>query len=112
MDLPEDIETQHNFQRVDESNDTLFYEVPRLVIHVDQNASNALAEYFRDYLPKNGIILDLMSSFSSHLPNCSGFSLVCGLGLNEVELKNNTQLTTRLIHDINANPILPFKKNW
>ena len=111
MDLPEDIETQHNFQRVDESNDTLFYEVPRLVIHVDQNASNALAEYFRDYLPKNGIILDLMSSFSSHLPNCSGFSLVCGLGLNKVEMEKNPQLSTCIVHDLNTTPILPFAEN-
>lgn len=111
MELPEDIETQHNFQRVDESNDTLFYEVPRLVIHVDQNASNALAEYFRDYLPKNGIILDLMSSFSSHLPNCSGFSLVCGLGLNKVEMEKNPQLSSCIVHDLNTTPILPFAEN-
>jgi len=109
--LPLDLNAQHNFQRVDESKDTLFYETPRLVIHVDINASNTLADYFKEHLPKNGIILDLMSSFSSHLPNCSKFSLVCGLGLNEIELKKNPQLTTYLINDVNSTAILPFKEN-
>ena len=111
MVLPLDLNAQDNFQRVDESKDTLFYETPRLVIHVDINASSTLANYFKEHLPKNGIILDLMSSFSSHLPNSSRFSLVCGLGLNQIELKKNPQLTTHLINDINTTPILPFRDN-
>ena len=82
--------------------------MPRLLIHVDEHASNTLANYFKKHLPKDSIILDLMSSFSSHLPDNLNFDLVCGLGLNEVELKYNHKLNTSLIHDINLTPNLPF----
>ena len=108
MPLPENLNSQGNFQRIDESNDSLFYKVPRLVIHVDQNTSNALTDYFKNNLKQHGVILDLMSSFSSHLPSYLDFSLVCGLGLNEMEMKKNPQLTNCLIHDINTTPTLPF----
>ena len=111
MALPENLGFRDNFHRVDEARDTLFYKVPRLVIHVDQNVSNALTDYFKNNLPQNSKILDLMSSFSSHLPSYLDYSLVCGLGLNEVEMKKNPRLTTCLIHDINTSPTLPFAEN-
>ena len=106
--MPEYFKYHSNFKRIDESKDRLFYDVPRLVIHVDVNASKTLANYFNKHVPKESIMLDLMSSFSSHLPNKKRFKFVCGLGLNEVELKNNHKLSTYLIHDINLAPNLPF----
>ena len=39
------------FERVDETDDALFYQVPRLVIHVDAHASQTLADYFAAALP-------------------------------------------------------------
>ena len=103
----EQLQAEH-FERVDESPDSLFYEQPRLVKHIDEPACEALADYFRDHLPEDGAILDLMSSYVSHLPTDVSYERVCGLGMNKVELDANPQLTDYLIHDLSITPKLPF----
>jgi SAM-dependent methyltransferase len=101
---------QH-FERIDETDDTLFYEAPRLVKHIDEAACERLALFFHVALPKGGAILDLMSSCVSHLPTDVTYSRVCGLGMNQVELEANPQLTDHLVHDLTVNPTLPFTDN-
>jgi SAM-dependent methyltransferase len=59
-------------------------------------------------LPPGGLILDLMSSFASHLPEGVAFGGVVGLGLNAVELAANPQLTAGVVHDLNRVPSIPF----
>ncbi len=100
-----------HFERIDESDDTLFYGEPRLVKHIDEPACAALALFFRVALPKGGAILDLMSSCVSHLPPDVDYSRVCGLGMNRVELEANPQLSDHLVHDLTVNPTLPFADN-
>ena len=95
------------FRRQDESDDKLFYAQPRLVVHIDEHAIAAIGEFFNRALPRGGLVLDLMSSWRSHLP--AGFTQkVVGLGLNVIELAENPQLDERIVHDLNANPYLPF----
>jgi SAM-dependent methyltransferase len=53
-------------------------------------------------------VLDLMSSWVSHLPETVRFERVSGLGLNRAELQQNPQLTDIHVHDLNANPWLPY----
>jgi ubiquinone/menaquinone biosynthesis C-methylase UbiE len=53
-------------------------------------------------------VLDLMSSWSSHLPQSAQRLEVTGLGMNAEELDCNPQLQQRLVHDLNAQPVLPF----
>ena len=100
-----------HLRRVDESDDAIFYSEPRLVKHIDPSACNALTDYFRVVLPTHGDILDLMSSCVSHLPDDHGYKNVIGLGMNEVELRENPQLTDFVIHNLSTNPKLPFDKN-
>jgi SAM-dependent methyltransferase len=100
-----------HFERIDDSDDTLFYEEPRLVKHIDEPACERLALFFHVALPKDGAILDLMSSCVSHLPTDVNYSRVCGLGMNKIELEANPQLTEHLIHDLTINPTLPFADN-
>jgi SAM-dependent methyltransferase len=100
---------QHAFRRYDESADTEFYEVPRLVTHIDDDAIAAVTQVYREVLPAGGAILDLMSSWVSHLPPEVEYSRVVGLGMNEVELKTNPRLNSWLVHDLNADPHLPFE---
>lgn len=99
---------QGAFRRADESDDPLFYREPRLVVHIDDYAIEALRGYYRKVLPAGGAFLDLMSSWRSHLPDDITLARVTGLGLNRVELDENPQLTERVIHDLNAEPSLPF----
>ena len=49
-----------SFRREDESDDRLFYAQPRLVVHVDEFALEAIGRYFGRVLPQGGVILDLI----------------------------------------------------
>jgi SAM-dependent methyltransferase len=97
-----------HFARVDPADDALFYEMPRLVKHIDEPACGALARHFAGVLPAGGAILDLMSSYASHLPDDVAFGAVIGLGLNAAELATNPQLSASVIHDLNRVPAIPF----
>ncbi len=96
-----------HFRRQDEGDDRLFYTVPRLVTHIDDHAIEAIRQLYAELLPPDGAILDLMSSWKSHLPD-GRTGKVVGLGLNEVELRENEQLTEWLVRDVNQEPQLPF----
>jgi hypothetical protein len=97
------------FQREDESDDSLFYKEPRLLVHIDEHAIAAIGEYFSEALPHDGLILDLMSSWRTHLPEDFVKEQLVGLGLNAVELAENPQLDHRIVQDINTLPGLPFR---
>ena len=95
--------------REDENDDSLFYELPRMVTHIDAPAIAALTRWFRENLPPGGRILDLMSSCVSHLPKNVEYEEVFGLGMNEAELAANPQLTDYVVHDLTEEPALPFE---
>ena len=99
---------QELFRRMDESPDALFYEVPRLVTHIDDAAIAAVTQLYREHFPAGGAILDLMSSWVSHLPEEIAYRRVVGLGMNAAELAANARLHTRVVQDLNEDPHLPF----
>ncbi|MDX1580652.1 MAG: methyltransferase domain-containing protein [Alphaproteobacteria bacterium] len=94
--------------RVDEAEDELFYQIPRMVRHLDDPGCRALTAFYDEILPEGGAILDLMSSAFSHLPEDKHFSRVVGHGMNEKELKANTQLSEHFCQNLNKDPKLPF----
>jgi len=96
------------FRRIDESNDELFYTQPRLVVHIDDGAIEKVGEIYARLLPQGGAILDLMSSWRSHLPSYVRPSRLVGLGMNRVEMENNPALTEVVVHNLNEKPELPF----
>jgi SAM-dependent methyltransferase len=96
------------FRRMDESPDTDFYREPRFVTHIDDATIAALTDVYRELIPHNSRVLDLMSSWISHLPPDVPYDRVTGLGLNRQELERNPRLTDFVIHDLNATPELPF----
>jgi SAM-dependent methyltransferase len=95
-------------RRIDESDDELFYEYPRFVVHIDQYAITDVSEIYDRLLPKKSEILDLMSSWRSHLPQTLELKRVVGLGLNRAEMAENPALTDIVIHNVNRQPRLPF----
>ena len=103
LPLPEEA-----FRRNDESPDEAFYETPRLVTHIDDRAIAAVTQLYREHFPPGGEILDLMSSWISHLPPEVEYRRVIGLGMNEVELRRNERLDSFVIQNLNADPRLPF----
>jgi SAM-dependent methyltransferase len=96
------------FRRDDDGPDALFFEEPRLVVHIDEGAIDAVRAYLDDVLPDDATVLDLMSSWRSHLPEPRGDRHVVGLGMNATELAENPQLHERIVHDLNTGPVLPL----
>jgi SAM-dependent methyltransferase len=96
------------FARHDESPDEEFYSFPRKVVHIDDGAIAALGQLYAEVLLPGGRILDVMSSWRSHLPDGVPFSEVVGLGMNAEEMADNPQLTRFVVHDLNRDPRLPI----
>lgn len=96
------------FERTDSSPDELFYSEPRLVQHIDTATIEALTEFYRTFIPSGADVLDLMSSWISHLPQELTLGRVAGLGMNATELEQNTQLTEWCVQDLNNEPKLPY----
>jgi SAM-dependent methyltransferase len=94
------------FDRFDEQPDDVFYEPVRLVTHIDDGAiANVGALYER--LGLTGDVLDIMSSWISHFPSAPASLTV--LGMNAGELARNPMATETVVHDLNADPRLPFE---
>lgn len=94
--------------KLDGSDDALFYEYPRFVNHVDQGFINSLTQLYRDRLKPQMRILDLMSSWVSHLPDEMQFEYVEGHGLNAEELARNPRLDHYFVQNLNQNLQLPL----
>ena len=98
-----------HFRRQDERDDRLFYVMPRLVTHIDDHAIEAVRRLYAELLPRDAMVLDLMSSWKSHLPEEPPRRRTVGLGMNAPELRENDQLDGWLVHDLNRCPQLPFR---
>src|ERR671914_2577936 len=96
------------FRRYDEAPDEEFYALPRFVTHIDDQAIAAVTQLYRELFPEGGAILDLMSSWISHLPPEVSYRRVIGLGMNEAELRRNERLDAYVVQNLNENPRLPF----
>lgn len=98
-----------DFRRMDESNDGIFYQQPRLVYHIDDLAVAALTEYYKKNIADGDDVLDICSSWVSHYPRDWKAGKVVGLGMNEYELSQNSQLNEYVVKDLNSDPTLPFE---
>ena len=94
------------FARVDPSDDARFYSVARKVVHLEPGAIEALRTVYAEQFPPGATVLDLMSSWRSHLPD--GLGRVVGLGMNPEEMAANPQLDESVVQDLNRDPRLPF----
>ena len=105
----EDGDSQTLFSRLDASSDAIFYQDPRFVEHVDENAVNLMTDYISNTaIHPNDSVLDLCSSWTSHIDTrvVSQLKRVAGLGMNAKELEANKVLSDWIVQDLNANPSL------
>ncbi len=108
---PTDFFSDDPFSRKDNEADAQFYVTPRFVSHIDDTAIGQISDIYSKFLKPGMRVLDLMSSWTSHIPSDINLGKLTGLGLNEEELQGNEQLSDYVIHDINVNPNLPFNDN-
>ena len=93
------------FSRTDEQPDVEFYGPPRFVTHIDDRAVAAVSALYTE-LGLTGSVLDLMSSWISHFTDRPAELVV--LGMNRRELAANEMAHQIVVHDLNADPVLPF----
>ena len=84
--------TREMFDRLDENDDGLFYIAPRKLVHIDDGAIAAAGQCMAKTFAPNGLLLDLMSSWRSHLPEGLVKQKLLGLGLNAEEMADNPDL--------------------
>lgn len=95
-------------QKLEEADDRLFYAQPRLVHHLDAPFRSRLTALYRSRLSAGSRLLDLMSSWVSHLPEEISFGCVHGHGLNETELQANSRLDQYWLQNLNQDTSLPL----
>jgi hypothetical protein len=96
------------FAKEDPEDDAAFYVEARLTTHIDDPAIAALTDFYRRVLPPGARLLDLMSSWVSHLPPEVPYGEVIGHGMNAEELAANPRLSRWFVQDLNRDPVLPL----
>jgi len=97
------------FLKEDPSDDALFYRPARLVTHIDDMAINALTARYAELIWPGSTVLDLMSSWVSHLPPDLTLREVIGHGMNADELAANPRLSRWFVQDLNRDAELPLE---
>ncbi|TKY63170.1 methyltransferase protein [Spatholobus suberectus] len=101
--------TQEGRTKLNIHADREFYAYPRFVTHVDDGFISTLANLYRERLRPDTEILDLMSSWVSHLPNDVKYKRVVGHGLNAQELAKNPRLDFFVVKDLNKDQQFEFE---
>ena len=94
--------------RQDEAPDAGFYANARLVQHLDAACRAELRRLHGRFLAPGVRVLDLMSSWASHLPSVPEPGHLAGLGMNAEELDANPRLHERAVKDLNVRAELPW----
>ena len=102
---------EYERSKENEDDDSIFYRTPRFAHHLESKFRSALTKLYRSELQPSSVILDLMSSWHSHLPPEIHYQSVIGHGLNEEELKYNQRLNQYWLQDLNKNQNLPLDNN-
>jgi SAM-dependent methyltransferase len=108
-DINTDFYSNEPFVRLDSRADSAFYTMTRLLPHIDRIASTQLANIYQRFLQPGMQVLDLMSSWQSHLPEAVTDLAVTGVGMNQEELQRNPRLNQHVIHDLNTQTELPIE---
>ena len=96
-------------QKIDISDDEIFYQQPRYVHHLSHSFRTRLTNLYSEYLLKHHVILDLMSSWVSHLPSNISYKKVIGHGMNQSELSANKRLDMFWVQNLNKKQNMPFE---
>ena len=96
-------------EKIDISDDHIFYQHPRYVHHLSYSFRTRLTKLYAEYLLNHYVILDLMSSWVSHLPSNIRYKKVIGHGMNESELRSNKRLDSFWVQNFNIKQNMPIE---
>jgi len=105
--------TAKDFSRLDETDDSIMYEAPRFVNHLDDSSLESLTNVYRSFfgaVQPGFAVLDLCSSWTSHFPpeKMHGARVVAA-GLNLLEVGANKQATEHHVQDLNKSQTLQWE---
>jgi SAM-dependent methyltransferase len=103
--------TEAQRRKWDPSDDALFYAEPRFVHHLDAAFRQRLTQLYRERIPPGAVVLDLMSSWVSHLPEDVSYATVIGHGLNAQELSANPRLDRSWLQNLNSDQTIPLESD-
>jgi hypothetical protein len=103
-----DFLTANAFDRTDNREDSTFYQQPHLMAHLDEVALLQFKAFYKRFVKPGIRVLDLMSSWNSHLPDGLADMQVTGLGMNAEEMQHNRQLNDYVVRDLNQPADVPF----
>jgi SAM-dependent methyltransferase len=103
--------TESQRRKWDSSDDAMFYAEPRFVHHLDAAFRQRLTQLYRERIPAGAVVLDLMSSWVSHLPDDVAYASVIGHGLNARELGANPRLERSWVQNLNRDQQLPLESS-
>jgi SAM-dependent methyltransferase len=103
--------TESQRRKWDSSDDAMFYAEPRFVHHLDAAFRQRLTQLYRERIPAGAVVLDLMSSWVSHLPDDVSYASVIGHGLNARELGANPRLERSWVQNLNRDQQLPLESS-
>ena len=95
--------------KIDMADDEIFYQQARYVHHLSVPFRARLTKLYTEYLCNHHIILDLMSSWVSHLPNNTKYNKVIAHGMNQSELNANQRIDSFWIQNLNKTQAMPFE---
>ena len=95
--------------KMDITDDEIFYKQPRYVHHLSNSFRDRLTALYSEHLCNHHVILDLMSSWVSHLPANNKYKKVIGHGMNESELRANNRLDSFWVQNLNKNQKMPIE---
>ena len=98
--------------KIDLSDDEIFYQQPRYCHHLSASFRKRLTNLYSEYLCEHHIVLDLMSSWVSHLPTHIKFKKIIGHGLNEAELNSNKRLDSFWVQNFNKIQNIPIDNQF
>ena len=99
----------HDREKMDIADDQIFYQNARYVHHLSASFRTRLTKLYSEYLLNHHVILDLMSSWVSHLPSNIRYKKVIGHGMNEAELSSNNRIDRFWIQDLNKTQNIPIE---
>ncbi len=99
-------------EKIDITDDQIFYQQPRLVHHLSSSFRTRLTKLYSEYLINHNVILDLMSSWVSHLPSDIRYKKVIGHGMNEAELSSNKRLDSYWVQNLNKTQNMPIEDSY
>tara|TARA_Y100001968_G_scaffold243568_1_gene227455 strand:- start:344 stop:994 length:651 start_codon:yes stop_codon:yes gene_type:complete len=98
--------------KIDISNDEIFYQQPRYVHHLSLSFRERLTKLYSKYICNHYVILDLMSSWVSHLPPQIKYKKIIGHGMNKSELMANRRLDKFWVQNLNETQNMPIEDSF